>query len=179
MASERAAKWLDMYMETGDAKGAVRKIYNCSEATIPSRASQLKSRYAGEIDKQLRLKFISDSVKMYKILKGLATSSSSETVKLNAARDLLDRGGYRPDQVVRLEEKQMSRAELEARIAETRKRVIASMTAEEIAAGLKSIDPESTDEEPRNADAQKRQISLPNREGTETSSAEENKTEAC
>ena len=53
MASERAEKWLELYLETGDAKGAVRQVYNCSEKSVPARASQLKAKYQVEISKAL------------------------------------------------------------------------------------------------------------------------------
>jgi rhamnose utilization protein RhaD (predicted bifunctional aldolase and dehydrogenase) len=143
MASERAEKWLELYMQTGDAQDAVRQVYNCSEKSIPSRASHLKARYAFEIDQQLRKNMISDSVKAYRIIKDLANCSSSETVKLAAARDLMDRGGFKPDSVIRLEEKPMTRAELVAKVEESRLAVIQSMSAEEIAQALKSIPGES------------------------------------
>ena len=147
MASQRAARWLDMYMETGDAKGAVRAIYNCSEKNLASRASQLKAKYAFEIDQQLRMRFISDSIKMYNIVKGLATCSSSETVKLNAARDLLDRGGFKPDDVVRVQEEHMTRDQMEAKAIALRKQIIETLSPEEVAAAIKAIPSESADKQ--------------------------------
>lgn len=143
MASERAEKWLELYLETGDAKGAVRQVYNCSEKSVPARASQLKAKYQVEISKALTRMMTSDSVRWYTILRGLATDSSSENVKLNAAKDLLDRGGFKPADVVCVEEKPMSRAELQSKVDKLRTEVIESLTPEEVARVMKAIPAES------------------------------------
>ena len=143
MASERAEKWLELYLETGDAKGAVREIFACSEKNVACRASRLKAQFAFEIDQHLRKAMIGDSVRAYRIIKGLATCSNSETVKLNAAKDLLDRGGFKPDSVVRLEQTPMTRSELQSKVDRLRTEVIQSLTPEEVARVMKAIPAES------------------------------------
>ncbi len=97
MASERETQWIELYIQTGDDKGATRKIFNCStEKNVTVRSSQLKKNFANEIDKRLRETMRVNSVAMHKILCNLAANATSETVKGNAAKDLLDRGGYKP-----------------------------------------------------------------------------------
>ena len=170
--TERSDRWLARYLQCGDAKQAVREVYRCSEKSVPVRASQLKARYQAEIVKALSSQIATDSVRMYSILKGLATDASSETVKLNAAKDLLDRAGFKPDSVVRLEQKPMSRQEILEKVEQSRLAVIRSMSAEEIMAALKVV---STDEGPHHV--QRRQISFQNPERTDerSATAEENK----
>ncbi len=103
MPSKLEQQWIEQFVETGDAQQAVRDVYpDCgSMASDPDqavriRSSQLKKKLALDIDKRLREELAGDSVKMLTIIKGIATSAMSEAVKLNAAKDWLDRAGYKP-----------------------------------------------------------------------------------
>lgn len=94
--TELEEAWLESYLETGDAKQALREAGSqCSDATLASRASQMKRKLSDEIDKALRERFGSDAPVYYGVVKGLATGAKSEDVQLKAARDALDRGGYK------------------------------------------------------------------------------------
>jgi len=143
MASDKAEKWLARYLETGDAKQSVREVFRCSEKNVACRASRLKSQFAFEIDQHLRKAMISDSVRMYNIIKGLATCSNSEAVKLKAAADIMNRGGYAPDTTIRLEAKPQTRQELVDKLNGLRAEVIASLSPEEVSKVLKAIPGES------------------------------------
>ena len=94
--SDREMQWLDAYMESGDGKESTRRVFDCSEKTLASRTSQLKQKLALQIDKRLRESFAVNAVAAANIIKDLAFNAKSEPVKLKAACDLLDRGGYRP-----------------------------------------------------------------------------------
>ena len=137
--TEKEEQWLDEYMQTGDAKGATRLVFDCSEKSLPSRTSQIKSKLAFEIDKRLRASFAVDAVRAASIVKDLAFSAKSEQVKLKASCDLLDRGGYKPVNETRdlLGKEEINPKELRAQIAELKKQILREMPPEELQAALK------------------------------------------
>lgn len=94
MASENELKWLDLYLETGDAKGAVRQIFDCSEKNVPAKASGLKAKLEDEIDQRFVKVIKKDSIKAFRIISSLMTTAKMESVKLKAAQDILSRAGY-------------------------------------------------------------------------------------
>lgn len=101
MASENELKWLDLYLETGDAKQSVRQIFNCSEKNVAAKASGLKAKLEDEIDQRFAKIIKKDSIKAFRIISSLMTTASQESVKLKAAQDVLSRAGY--DSVQRFE----------------------------------------------------------------------------
>ncbi len=94
MVSEKEKQWIEIYLETGDAKEAVRQVFNV--VYVDARASQLKAKLALDIDKALRSNFACNAVIYNKIISGLASKAKSEQVQLKACQDMLDRGGYKP-----------------------------------------------------------------------------------
>jgi len=94
--TKQQQEWLDHYIDTGDAKEAVRLACGCKEESVKARASQMKKTMAVEIDKRLKETLGQDSIKMLKIISDLASNADNESVKLNAAKDWLDRAGYKP-----------------------------------------------------------------------------------
>lgn len=88
--------WLQAYLETGDAQQALREAGSeCQDKYLSARAAQMKSRLRDEIDKRLRERFGSDAPVYYGVVNNLARNAKSEDVQLKAARDALDRGGYK------------------------------------------------------------------------------------
>ena len=98
MPSEQEQLWLDVVIETGDPKKAVLIAYpNCGkqaanpEEVIRSRASQLKSKLKAEFVARLQERLIYEAPALVSNLMNLAYKSSSDSVRVVAARDLLDR----------------------------------------------------------------------------------------
>ena len=100
-----------------------------------NQASKLKRELSSEIAEELTANFMSAAPKALSILMDLAENSSSDSVKFQASKDLLDRAGFRP--VDRREEirPQRTPTELEAEI----KRLVGSEKAE-LLLGKKSVD---------------------------------------
>ena len=95
MASENEQIWLDRYLKTGDAIQAVKDTFpDCSEASAPSRASQLKAKLEHEIDQAFSRVMKRDSIKAFKIISDLMSGAKQESIKLKAAMDVLNRAGY-------------------------------------------------------------------------------------
>jgi len=95
MASEREIAWLDIYLETGDARKATDIVFpNNSNPVV--RTSQLKTTLADDIEKRLRAQFIKDSPTMFNIVRDLALHSKQDSTKLKAAQDILSRSGLNP-----------------------------------------------------------------------------------
>ena len=101
MASENELKWLDLYLETGDDKGSVRQIFECSEKNVAAKASTLKAKLSEEIDQRFAKVIKKDSIKAFRIISGLMTTATNDMTKLRAAQDVLSRAGY--DSITRYE----------------------------------------------------------------------------
>jgi len=117
MATERQLTWLEDYLQTGDAIGAVSRVYpDVSEASRPARASQLKARFAEEIDKRIRDGYKLNAPIAAKIIMDLAKGANQESVKLKAAQDILSRAGH--DSALVIEDKTDTRTynELQAQL---------------------------------------------------------------
>ena len=100
-----------------------------------NQASKLKRELAAEISEELRSSFMNAAPKALSILMDLAENSASDSVKFQAAKDLLDRAGYRP--IDRREEirPQRSPEELEAKL----KSLVGTEKAD-LLLGKKSVD---------------------------------------
>jgi len=96
MASAAEERWIDQYLETGDAAQSVRDQFECSAASVPSRASQLKRKHADTIDQRLRDSMRQLGPQMLTIIRDLALMADQPAVKLKAAQDVLSRGGFDP-----------------------------------------------------------------------------------
>ena len=79
----------------GDHVQAARRA-GYSEKTIANRACKLKRELASEIREELNHNFVGYAPKALQTLQELAESSPSESVRLQASRDLLDRAGFKP-----------------------------------------------------------------------------------
>ena len=87
--------FLQEYCRHGNHVEAARRA-GYSEKTVANQACKLKRELASEIREELTLNFISHAPKALQTLKELAESSTSESVRLQASRDLLDRAGFKP-----------------------------------------------------------------------------------
>lgn len=116
MASERELQWLEDYLDHGDAKKAVEDNFNCQPKSVASKASQLKKRFAEEIHKRVQESFSMHSMEMRNVIKDLALNSDQDSVKLKAAQDWLDRGGFKPVEQYEDLGKEATEAELMERL---------------------------------------------------------------
>jgi len=139
MSSQLEKAWIERFIESGDAQASVREIYpDCGakstepEQAVRIRASQLKKNLALEIDKRLRETLASDSVTMLTIIKGIATTAKSEETKLKAAKDWLDRGGYKPADEIITKESPTDPKLLEEQWQAELTKAVRAMTPEEI-----------------------------------------------
>ena len=103
----------------GNATEAARKI-GVTEASASTTGHRMKERLWGEIQDEIK-----DSIKTHvpMALHGLvklADSADSETVRLNALKDLLDRGGLKPTDKQEIHQvndvESMSKEDLEAEL---------------------------------------------------------------
>ena len=61
-----------------------------------TRPVKLRRQYSGEITEELHRNFAEIAPRALNILSDLAENAESESVRLGATRDLLDRAGFRP-----------------------------------------------------------------------------------
>ena len=110
--TEKQDKFIETYVLTGNAtKAAIAAGYSEKTATI--KGSQLKSQLHSEIQKEVQ-KMIADKIPAsLKWLTDLAESAESESVRLGAIKDILDRAGLKPvDKVETTNIDQMSKDEI-------------------------------------------------------------------
>ena len=93
--SEQRQVFVQEYCRLGDHVEAARRA-GYSEKTLNNQACKLKRELSGEIESELRFNFVSHAPNALRILTELAEHSNSDSVRLQAARDLLDRGGFKP-----------------------------------------------------------------------------------
>lgn len=118
MASPKELEWLELYLETGDAKGAVEHVFpDCAEHNRSARASQLKSKLVDEIDKRLREQFRKEAPQAFNIIRDLMTKAKQEAVQLKAAQDVIARGGFNPVAEHRDLTEKATEEELKAKLA--------------------------------------------------------------
>ena len=119
MRTEKQESFIESYCQTGNAtKSAVQAGY--SEATAKQKGHVLKNQFKNEIEDRIK-KMVQDSVPAaLSQISSLAQTATSEQVRLNASRDILDRAGLKPadriEQRISHDDKSMDelRKELEA-----------------------------------------------------------------
>ena len=72
------------------------KNYGKDTHTLKNQACKLRRECAEEITEELHRNFAEIAPRALKILTDLAENAESESVRLGATRDLLDRAGFRP-----------------------------------------------------------------------------------
>ena len=109
--------WFELYLEHGDGQKAVAVAFpDCGETSRPSRSSQLKTKFADEIDTALMASYKKDSPLAVKIIRDLMQNATQEAVKLKACQDWLSRAGHDAAFKVEHSEKPASHEELKQRL---------------------------------------------------------------
>jgi len=117
MITEKQLKFIENYCETGDAvQSAVNAGYKNSH-TIVNQAWKLKRELSREISKRMLEKFVDKAPIAFGTLTELMNESDSDTVRLQAAKDIMDRGGFKPKDTMVIEEEAKTIPELEAELA--------------------------------------------------------------
>ena len=90
--------FIQEFVSTGDGVENARRA-GYSDRSFPSLragASWLKRRLSSQIAEELRLYIINSAPRALAILQNLAMNAQSESVRLKACTDLLDRAGFKP-----------------------------------------------------------------------------------
>ena len=95
MRTEKQESFIESYCQTGNAtKAAIQAGY--SQATAKQQGHVLKNKFAKEIEQRIK-KMVQDAVPAaVSQISILAQTATSEQVRLNAAKDILDRAGLKP-----------------------------------------------------------------------------------
>tara|TARA_Y100000004_G_scaffold146549_1_gene167462 strand:- start:507 stop:983 length:477 start_codon:yes stop_codon:yes gene_type:complete len=116
MITDKQQKFIEFYCESGDAvQSAVNAGYKNSH-TIVNQAWKLKKELSREISKRMQEKFVDKAPVAFGTLIELMNSSDSDTVRLQASKDIMDRGGFKPKDTMVIEEDAKSIPELEAEL---------------------------------------------------------------
>ena len=98
LTTQKQKTFIREYVSTGDAVESCRAA-GYSARSLPSlraEASRLKRRLSAQIAEELRFNIINSTPRALAILQNLAMNAQSESVRLKACTDLLDRAGFKP-----------------------------------------------------------------------------------
>ena len=95
MRTEKQESFIESYCQPGNAtKAAIQAGY--SQATPKQQGHVLKNKFAKEIEQRIK-KMVQDAVPAaVSQISILAQTATSEQVRLNASKDILDRAGLKP-----------------------------------------------------------------------------------
>ena len=93
--TDQRKQFVEAYCRLGNGTMAAREAGYKDSKSLVNQASKLKRELAAEISEELRSSFMNAAPKALSILMDLAENSASDSVKFQAAKDLLDRAGYR------------------------------------------------------------------------------------
>ena len=88
--------FVEEYVRSGDHLEAAKKAGYKDTHTLRNQACKLRRECAEEITEELHRNFAEIAPRALNILTDLAENVESESVRLGATRDLLDRAGFRP-----------------------------------------------------------------------------------
>ena len=133
--TEQRKHFVEAYCRLGNGTLAAREAGYKDSSSLVNQASKLKRELSVEIAKELTANFMSVAPRAMKTLVDLAENSPSDSVKLAACKDLLDRAGFRP--IDRREEirPQRSKEQLEAEMIH-----LVGPEKAELLLGKKSVD---------------------------------------
>ena len=133
--TEQRKQFVEAYCRLGNGTLAAREAGYKDTPSLANQASKLKRELSVEIAKELTANFMSVAPRAMKTLVDLAENSPSDSVKLAACKDLLDRAGFRP--IDRREEirPQRSKEQLEAEMIH-----LVGPEKAELLLGKKSVD---------------------------------------
>ena len=116
MITDKQAKFIDFYCESGDAmQSAINAGYKNSH-TLRNQAWKLKKELAIEINKKMLDKFVDKAPTALNTVFSLMNTSQSDVVRLQAAKDIMDRGGFKPKDKLSIEDETKTVPELEAEL---------------------------------------------------------------
>ena len=93
---DRDEEFVRHYVSNGGNCSAAARSIGISEASASTTGHRMKERLWGEIEEEITNHMRGYIPKAIQNLKQLAQNADSETVRLNATRDLLDRSGLKP-----------------------------------------------------------------------------------
>ena len=116
--NDRQIKFVEEYVQVGDVGIAARLAGYESKTDIQLRSTgyRLRRELKSEISAAMEGLMYDKGPKALQMVEELMRTSSSDTVRLAAAKDLLDRSGFKPRERVVTESEKLSTSELEARI---------------------------------------------------------------
>ena len=115
----RQERFIEFFVATGNAtQSAIKAGY--SEKAAHARGHELKNRNQAEIEKKTRAAIRSLVPGALAQLKSLALEGESEAVRFQATRDILDRAGFKPKDVVETVTVEKSTDELRAELEQLR-----------------------------------------------------------
>ena len=88
--------FVEEYVRSGDHLVAAKKAGYKDTHTLRNEAYKLRRECADQITEELHRNFAEIAPRALNILSDLAENADSESVRLGATRDLLDRAGFRP-----------------------------------------------------------------------------------
>jgi hypothetical protein len=88
--------FVEEYVRSGDHLEAAKKAGYKDTHTLRNQACKLRRECADQITDELHRNFAEIAPRALNILSDLAENAESESVRLGATRDLLDRAGFRP-----------------------------------------------------------------------------------
>jgi len=111
-------KWLDEYCTHGDPGLAAKNAgySGRSDAELRREGMRLKKILDNLITTEMESRMGDKGPKALRVVEDLMRDSNSDTVRLAAAKDLLDRSGYKPVERIDVTNEQRPIEEIEARI---------------------------------------------------------------
>ncbi len=88
--------FVEEYVRSGDHLDAAKKAGHKDTHTLRNQACKLRRECADDISEELHRNFAEIAPRALNILSDLSENAESESVRLGATRDLLDRAGFRP-----------------------------------------------------------------------------------
>lgn len=95
--TEREKRWYELVVDGMHPTDAAMKVYNCStRESAQVMGSRLKKKFKHALEKDIQEKVKTIAPQALGVIIQLALSAENESVRLKAARDLLDRSGFAP-----------------------------------------------------------------------------------
>ena len=133
--TEQRKHFVEAYCRLGNGTLAAKEAGYKNSPSLPNQASKLKRELAPEICEELKVNFLNLAPKALNILTDLAQNSSSDSVRFQAAKDFLDRAGFRPIDQREEIRPQRSKEQLEAEMIH-----LVGPEKAELLLGKKSVD---------------------------------------
>ena len=117
---DRDREFVREFVEQAGNATAAAKAIGVSESSASTTGHRMKERLSKDIEKEIESNMKGFAPKAVEMLKHLVVSAESENVQFHAAKDLLDRTGYKPTEKQSVEYKSdvedMSTEEIKAQL---------------------------------------------------------------